>query len=305
MTTGAALPGGDGGAGRPGIRVVILTGTSGYAERLLVGLSLAGIVPVGVVINAPASAPASARLKSLARSRSPRRILAAVARRALRMLDPAERRRGALPTLDHWSGFADRVVRVSGLDEPDMYRAMEELSPDLLVVHGVGIVKEKLLRIPRIGTINAHPALLPWVRGSGVVARSVQQGVPVGVTVHFVDPGIDTGAVIQRELVPVTAIDTLRTLSLKADARCVSMLVEVISSACEGAELKGVPQGSRYPLNRWAGAEETEEVGKLVEGGAALRAFEEWRKQAGSNRLPDGFELVPAGINSQKPTAKS
>ena len=60
-----------------------------------------------------------------------------------------------------------------------------------------------LARFPQ-RVINVHPSLLPAFAGIGAVEQAVAYGVKVaGVTVHFVDEGVDTGAIIAQRAIPV------------------------------------------------------------------------------------------------------
>ena len=53
--------------------------------------------------------------------------------------------------------------------------------------------------------INVHPALLPSFPGLDAIGQAVRHGVRVsGVTVHFVDAGVDTGPIILQEAIPLT-----------------------------------------------------------------------------------------------------
>ena len=67
--------------------------------------------------------------------------------------------------------------------------------------------------LERFPTINVHPSLLPAFPGTRAVEDALAAGVSkTGVTVHFVDEGIDTGRVIAQEAVPVVAGDTRESL---------------------------------------------------------------------------------------------
>ncbi len=84
---------------------------------------------------------------------------------------------------------------------PSCVEKLGAYSPDLLVLGGTGILRPPLLAVPPGGTVNAHPGLLPRLRGSSSVAWALYKDLPVGSTVHYVDAGIDTGPVLlQREL---------------------------------------------------------------------------------------------------------
>lgn len=70
--------------------------------------------------------------------------------------------------------------------------------PDLILVYGTSILKEPMIRLPRLGVLNAHSSILPHFRGVFSELWQVLQGDldHVGVTVHFIDPGVDTGDLV-------------------------------------------------------------------------------------------------------------
>jgi phosphoribosylglycinamide formyltransferase 1 len=89
--------------------------------------------------------------------------------------------------------------------------------PDLVVLAGyMRIVSPSLLKAFPHRVINLHPALLPAFPGTHSISDAVRHGVKVtGVTVHYVDPGIDTGPVIAQEPVRVEEGDTPETLAAR------------------------------------------------------------------------------------------
>jgi phosphoribosylglycinamide formyltransferase-1 len=98
--------------------------------------------------------------------------------------------------------FADRAARDLAMGD-----WVEGLRPDLVVLAGymqlltpgfVGRFRERI--------VNVHPALLPAFPGLDAIGQALEAGVEVtGVTVHFVDEGVDTGPPILRREVPVPA----------------------------------------------------------------------------------------------------
>jgi methionyl-tRNA formyltransferase len=108
------------------------------------------------------------------------------------------------------------------------------LAPDLLVLVGADIVPAAVLDVARLGTINAHYGLLPAYRGMNVTEWSVLRGDPVGVTVHLVDPGVDTGAILLREEITVAAGDTFATLRRKHQEVAARLLVRAALELRDG-----------------------------------------------------------------------
>ena len=70
--------------------------------------------------------------------------------------------------------------------------------PDVLIVYGTSILKEPMIQVPRLGVLNAHSSVLPHFRGVFSEFWQVFHGDldHVGVTVHFIDTGVDTGDVV-------------------------------------------------------------------------------------------------------------
>src|SRR5690606_15444032 len=67
--------------------------------------------------------------------------------------------------------------------------------------------------------VNIHPSLLPDFPGKDAIGDAFRAGVgKTGVTVHYIDEGIDTGPIIAQEEVVVEADDTLETLAQKIHA---------------------------------------------------------------------------------------
>ena len=96
--------------------------------------------------------------------------------------------------------FADRVARDLAMGD-----WAEGLRPDLIVLAGyMQLLSAEFVGRFRDRIVNVHPALLPAFPGLDAVGQALAAGVEVtGVTVHFVDEGVDTGpAILQRE-VPV------------------------------------------------------------------------------------------------------
>ncbi len=96
---------------------------------------------------------------------------------------------------------------------------LEELNPDLIVLAGfLVIIPEQMIATYRDRIINIHPSLIPSFCGTGfyglkVHEEALKRGVKVtGATVHYVDEGTDTGAIIAQKAVEVMDGDTPEVL---------------------------------------------------------------------------------------------
>lgn len=87
----------------------------------------------------------------------------------------------------------------------DSTAQLKEWSPDLIMFTGGNILRKQLLEVPRLGVLNVHLGMLPEIRGMSSPEWSLLKQVPVGVTVHYMDSGIDTGPILQQSEFPDTA----------------------------------------------------------------------------------------------------
>lgn len=80
------------------------------------------------------------------------------------------------------------------------------------------ILKESIIRIPRLGCLNFHPSYLPYNRGRNYNFWTLVEDTPFGVTLHFVDKGVDTGDIAFQSRIDKTWEDTGETLYRKAQS---------------------------------------------------------------------------------------
>jgi phosphoribosylglycinamide formyltransferase 1 len=118
--------------------------------------------------------------------------------RALRRARAAEVETSVFPREE----FADRTARDLAMGD-----WAEGLAPDLIVLAGyMQLLSPGFVGRFRDRIVNVHPALLPAFPGLDAVGQALEAGVDVtGVTVHYVDEGMDTGAPILQREVPVPA----------------------------------------------------------------------------------------------------
>lgn len=113
--------------------------------------------------------------------------------------------------------------------------------PDVVVLGGTRIIKSHVLEIPRRGTVNCHPGLLPWLRGSASVGWALYKDLPQGATAHFIDPGIDTGDIVVRRELPVYHRDTYESLCYRVARLAGELMTETVRHL-ERGEAPRVPQ---------------------------------------------------------------
>lgn len=124
-------------------------------------------------------------------------------------------------------------------NSPQAIAQLKTWSPDVAVFTGGNILREEVLAVPRLGVVNAHLALLPQIRGMSSPEWSLLRGVPLGVTIHFMDAGIDTGPVLLQRLLPDA--DQCKSLPDLRN-RMIAFGIELV-----GESLSGLEAGSLSP----------------------------------------------------------
>jgi len=128
--------------------------------------------------------------------------------------------------------YGASVFRVKNLNAPRAAEILKEENVDLGIVLGTRILKRSTFAVPRLGSINLHKGSVPDYRGLPPGFWELYDGKDsAGITVHFVDDGLDTGDVIGTQRVDIADTDTELSLRTKLDrdgarllARCVENL---------------------------------------------------------------------------------
>jgi len=114
---------------------------------------------------------------------------------------PPDKRGEAMKALAEKSGISS--FRPNLMKDPQVFNDYVKLQPDLAVLAFVtDIIPEKLLTVPSLGTICYHPSILPRHRGASAINWAIIQGdTRTGLTILWVDKGIDTGPILlQKEV---------------------------------------------------------------------------------------------------------
>lgn len=135
------------------------------------------------------------------------------------------------------------VVQPASLKEAAAVEQLAGFKPDLIVVAAFGqILPKPVLELPRLGCLNVHPSLLPRFRGASPVAAAILAGDEFsGVSIMLLDEGMDSGPVLARAKIPVSAQDTTASLTDKLSLLGARLLGEVLVGWTRG-ELSPQPQ---------------------------------------------------------------
>lgn len=205
---------------------------SEVAAQVVAGLIRRGHPPVGV-LTLPAVHASTLLRKSM--QLGPGTFVRYAARRVLggggkkdAAKDGAAPSTPALPELARTAGIP--VVRVDNINSAEAVAALREWGAEVAIYTGGGIVRKALLDALPGGILNAHLGLLPRVRGMSSPEWSLLLGVPLGVTIHLMDTGIDTGPVLLERRLP----DPPPASLADARARLVALGVEGLLQAIDG-----------------------------------------------------------------------
>jgi methionyl-tRNA formyltransferase len=154
------------------------------------------------------------------------------------------------------------------------------LGLDAAIVAAYGLILPKaVLAAPRLGCLNVHASLLPRWRGAAPIQRAILAGdSETGITIMQMDEGLDTGAMLAAEAVPIQPKTTAQQLHDRLAALGARLLVETLDDVARG-RVAATPQpaaGATYAkkLKREEGALDWRRPARELE--RAVRAFDPW-----------------------------
>lgn len=106
------------------------------------------------------------------------------------------------------------VIQPKRMKDEEVIAKIKEINPDLIVVVAYGkILPKEIIDIPKYGIINVHSSLLPKYRGASPIHSAILNGdKESGVSIMYIEEGLDSGDVILKETCEITEDDTLGTL---------------------------------------------------------------------------------------------
>jgi len=114
------------------------------------------------------------------------------------------------------------------ITQADQLSLVEEVAPDYIISCGYRyIIPEETLDIPSEGAINLHPSYLPYNRGAHPNVWSIIDGTPAGVTLHYMDPEVDSGDIIAQQEVKYSFEDTGKDLYERLEEAQVKLFKQV------------------------------------------------------------------------------
>jgi methionyl-tRNA formyltransferase len=164
----------------------------------------------------------------------------------------------------------DLLATVSHINHPDVVALADRLRPDVIAVFGTSLIRDALLTRGRLGIFNLHGGLSPRYRGADCTFWALYNGEPdqVGCTLHRIDAGIDTGALIAHVSPEVGAGDDELTLFWRSVRDSAEAYVEMLARLERGEALGvGQPEKGRLYQVKDRGWREERELAKRMRDG--------------------------------------
>lgn len=121
------------------------------------------------------------------------------------------------------------VIYTKNVNSSDFIEFLKQKRPDIVINQAQSILKKEFLSVPTIGCLNRHGALLPKYRGRLAPFWAYLNGEKeTGVSIHFVEEGIDSGPILVQKRIKIERFDLLHSL------------VEKIFEASPGAMLEAI-----------------------------------------------------------------
>lgn len=136
------------------------------------------------------------------------------------------------PVLKGWARkLGVPFIPVKNVNSAEFLKTMRLYEPDLLVSMSFNqILKKEIIEYAPKGFINCHAGALPFYRGRNPLNWALINGESsFGITVHYIDEGIDTGDIIEQRLYPIKANDTYASLLKLAESECAAVLYSAIN----------------------------------------------------------------------------
>lgn len=228
------------------MKIAILCSDDAH-HRYLVALFSLSFNVVGIVVEPGASQ--RRRLLKLGRYRAYSWILYHHMRRRITGLDRYRRRYFAdVPSSDIFP--PPRMMTVDWVNDSRVEKFLAEIEPDITVIICTSILKKNILRAAGPTVINIHGGYLPYYRGNHCYFFALYNGEfdKIGSTIHYVDPGIDTGDIIDVVKPPIYLEDNAERLYCRGEMMAIHRLVKILKAFERGESPPRHAQSERWPL---------------------------------------------------------
>lgn len=140
------------------------------------------------------------------------------------------------------------------INSDDFIEKVKAYNCDLFVSMSFNqIFKKEIIDIPKLGVINCHAGKLPFYRGRNILNWVlINDEKEYGITVHYIDEGIDTGNIILQRTFPISDSDNYKTLLERSYIECAKLLYDSIKKIMKG-NIQTIKQTDIHPVGFYCG----------------------------------------------------
>lgn len=136
-----------------------------------------------------------------------------------------------------------RVLSPAKLKDPEFLETLREINPDALVVVAFRILPREMFALPKWGSLNVHPSLLPKGRGPAPIQWTLLRGeTETGVTIIRLTEEIDGGGMLAQEQTPIQPTENFGALHDRLSELGAKMLVQTLDRLDSGESLQPIQQ---------------------------------------------------------------
>lgn len=145
--------------------------------------------------------------------------------------------------------------KLKNVNSEESLNIIRKYDCDLLVSMSFNqIFKEEIINISKNGIINCHAGKLPFYRGRNILNWAIiNDEKEFGITVHYVDQGIDTGDIILQRDFPITDNDDYASLLEIAFVECANILYDSLKLFTSNESVKRINQHTIHPIGMYCG----------------------------------------------------
>ena len=178
------------------------------------------------------------------------------------------------------AGTGPPILQPARIKDPQAIEEIHTLQPDVIIVMAYGqIFPREVLEIPQIACVNLHASLLPRWRGAAPIQAAIAAGdQKTGITVMYMDEGLDTGDILLQRKIDILPTDTGVSLHDRLAEIAPEALLESLRMLANGNAPR-IPQDDSFAthapkLKREHGKIDWSEPAEVIE--RKIRAFNPW-----------------------------
>jgi methionyl-tRNA formyltransferase len=142
------------------------------------------------------------------------------------------------------------VLQPKRVRDPEFIDTLRTMSTDAIVVAAYGqILPKEILELPKYGCINIHASLLPAYRGAAPINWAIIRGEhETGITIMQMDEGMDTGAVLMQESVPIGLKDTAGAMTERLSLLGAKLITAALPLLASGTLVPVAQEGTKATM---------------------------------------------------------